>query len=86
MHFIFVLKLSEGIEASENILQCFLKLLNTLGSQHIETELQYSLQAIPGAEPKQEPDIRFFHAILQTNNSIQLIERYFVIEISPLLL
>jgi len=78
--------LSEGIEASENILQCFLKLLNTLGSQHIETELQYSLQAIPGAEPKQEPDIRFFHAILQTNNSIQLIERYFVIEISPLLL
>jgi hypothetical protein len=57
-----------------------------LGSQHIETELQYSLQAIPGPEPKQEPDIRFFHAVLQTNNSIQLIERYFVIDIAPLLL
>ncbi|CAF3910431.1 unnamed protein product, partial [Rotaria sp. Silwood2] len=78
--------LSEGSEASENILQCFLRLLNALGSQHIETELQYSLQAIPGPEPKQEPDIRFFHAILQTNNSIQLIERYFVMDIAPLLL
>jgi hypothetical protein len=60
--------------------------LNSLGTQHIETELQYSLQAIPGPEPKQEPEIRFFHAILQTNNSIQLIERYFVIDIAPLLL
>ncbi|CAF3434137.1 unnamed protein product [Rotaria sp. Silwood1] len=78
--------LSEGPEASENILQCFLRLLNALGTQHIETELQYSLQAIPGPEPKQEPDIRFFHAILQTNNSIQLIERYFVMDIAPLLL
>ncbi|CAF3592417.1 unnamed protein product, partial [Rotaria sordida] len=78
--------LSEGLEAAENILQCFLRLLNALGNQHIETELQYSLQAIPGPEPKQEPDIRFFHAILQTNNSIQLIERYFVMDIAPLLL
>jgi hypothetical protein len=60
--------------------------LNALGSQHIETELQFSLQAIPGVEPKQEPDIRFFYAILQTNNSIQLIERYFVMEIAPTLL
>ncbi len=57
-----------------------------MGSQHIETELQYSLQAIPGPEPKQEPDIRFFHAINQTNNNIQIIERYFVIDIAPLLL
>ncbi|CAF0753538.1 unnamed protein product [Adineta ricciae] len=78
--------LSEGTEASENILQCFRRLLNALGSQHIDTELQYSLQAIPGPEPKQEPDIRFFQAILQTNNSIQLIERYFVMDIAPLLL
>ena len=57
-----------------------------MACQHIETELQYSLQAIPGSEPKQEPDIRFFNAILQTNNSIQLIERYYVMDIGPLLL
>ncbi len=57
-----------------------------MGNQHIDTELRYSLQAIPGPEPKQEPDIRFFNAILQTNNSIQLIERYFVMDIAPLLL
>ena len=74
------------MEASENILQCLFNLLNPLGSQHIENELKYILQAIPGPEPKQEPDIRFFHAILQTNNSIQLIERYFVMDIAPLLL
>ena len=78
--------MSEGSEASENILQCFSRLLNALGNQHIENELQYSLQAIPGPEPKQEPEIRFFLAISHTNNSIQLIERYFVMDIAPLLL
>ena len=82
----FLLQLSEGTDAPENILQCFLRLINALGSRHIDTELQYSLQAIPGPEPKQEPDIRFFHAILQTNNNIQLIERYFVMDIAPLLM
>ncbi|CAF1151500.1 unnamed protein product, partial [Didymodactylos carnosus] len=77
--------LSEGFEASENVCQCFLRLLNALCVQHVETELQFSLNAIPGNEPKQEPDIKFFHAILQTNNIIQLVERYFVFNIAPLL-
>ncbi|CAF1431371.1 unnamed protein product [Didymodactylos carnosus] len=77
--------LSEGFEASENICQCFLRLLNALCVQHVEIELQFSLSAIPGNEPRQEPDIKFFHAILQTNNIIQLVERYFVFNVAPLL-
>jgi hypothetical protein len=49
----------------------FLRLPNTLGSHDLERESTYSLRAISNPESKQE------RTLLQTNNSIELIKRYF---------